>query len=448
MAFERITFSPQEISEAAISILAPKAKGKGIDIHHVNDWRLPSGLVGDPGRLRQVLINLASNAVKFTNSGSVAIVCRCVDQSDESAEIEWRVTDTGTGIDPGQVDRLFNDFVQADSSINRRFGGTGLGLSICKRIVDQMGGQIGIASTGSGGTTVRVSVRLPIVCVERRDMVKTLHDPTARIIKCIAALGRPLKVLIADDNATNRLVASKILQGFDLSIAVACDGAEAVHAATVFLPDVILMDMRMPEMDGLEATRALRRKGITIPIIAFTANAFQDDMEAAREAGMNAFVSKPVRKPILLDAISNAVEIASRVDSLPYARSGAQPAVITGSLAAPAFDRAEYDTLANAIGADAILEAASVFASDAASILCKLRSSDLKTDRDAIGRAAHALKGAAGALGFKALSETAAALERNAKTVDQVSYIADCSKLEQLFMQAQAFLPSQHAAAA
>src|SRR5262249_26494019 len=156
---------------------------------------------------------------------------------------------------------LFRDFAQADNSISRRFGGSGLGLSICKRLVVQMGGDIDVVSTSGKGSTFRFSLTLPIT----QEAALVSHDDEeavfAELRQRIARLGRPLRVLIADDNATNRLVASKMLREFDVQAAMACDGAEAVATATRFEHDVILMDVRMPEMDGLQATRVLRGRG-------------------------------------------------------------------------------------------------------------------------------------------------------------------------------------------
>ena len=186
---------------------------------------------------------------------SVAIACASRD--DSRAAVEWRVTDTGIGIPRDLVGRLFADFAQADVSINRRFGGTGLGLAISRRIVEQMGGAIGVNSVAGVGTTFRFSLTLPwsdkLVSDQRTDRVGA-DDLKAGI----AALGRPLRVLIAEDDATNRMVVVKMLQEFNAETRIATDGVQAVRAASEADYDLILMDVRMPEMDGLAATRAIR----------------------------------------------------------------------------------------------------------------------------------------------------------------------------------------------
>ena len=229
--------------------------------------------------------------------------CRWAD--NVSATIEWTVSDTGIGISEQDIGALFTDFTQADSSISRRFGGSGLGLAICKRLVNQMGGDISVRSTLGKGTTFWFSLTLPLAdhlpAPDTNDQAVFSEFRTR-----IAALGRPLRILITDDNPTNRLVAAKMLQDFPTQTNTASDGNEAVTAATRFGYDVILMDVRMPEMDGLEATRAIRAKGgrlQTVPIIAFTANVFAEDAIACREAGMNDIVSKPVRKKSLIETI-------------------------------------------------------------------------------------------------------------------------------------------------
>jgi two-component system, sensor histidine kinase len=178
--------------------------------------------------------------------------------------LEWRVTDSGIGIAPDRVDRLFTDFAQADASINRRFGGTGLGLAISRRIVEQMNGTIGVSSVPGTGATFRFSLTLPwsdkLVLDQRTDRVGA-DDLKARI----AALGRPLRVLIAEDDATNRMVVVKMLQEFAAETRMATDGVQAVQAAAESEYDLVLMDVRMPEMDGLAATRAIRARGGRLP---------------------------------------------------------------------------------------------------------------------------------------------------------------------------------------
>ncbi|WP_339467825.1 ATP-binding protein, partial [Pseudomonas lurida] len=171
---------------------------------------VPPSLLGDAGRIRQVLMNLVSNAVKFTAEGEIVISTRCIARSGSDATIKWEVSDTGIGIAPDKVGTLFSNFVQADSSINRRFGGSGLGLAICKRLIEQMGGSIDLTSTPGRGSTFSVILTLPVAeHAPQADAGE--QDGDAQLQALIGGLGRPLRVLIVDDNATNRVVAAKML---------------------------------------------------------------------------------------------------------------------------------------------------------------------------------------------------------------------------------------------
>ena len=211
------------------------------------------------------------------------------------------------------------DFAQADASINRRFGGTGLGLAISRRIIEQMGGTIAVSSVPDEGSTFRFSLTLPWSETPVADQ-KTDGDGIDDLKVRIAALGRPLKILIAEDDATNRLVVSKMLKEFDVETQVVTDGVQAVQAASEGDYDLVLMDVRMPGMDGLAATRAIRSRGgrfAAMPIVALTANAFPEDVKECREAGMSDFLAKPLRKSALADALLRAISETATEASLP-----------------------------------------------------------------------------------------------------------------------------------
>jgi CheY-like chemotaxis protein len=322
LTFESIAFSPATLTLGALSVFQPRAMAKGLGMRVEADPALPPALAGDAGRIRQVLHNLVANAVKFTDAGEIVIRARCVTAGEgilppagpttgpPILTVEWSVDDTGIGIAAEQLGSLFNEFVQADSSITRRFGGSGLGLAISKRIVEQMNGSIGVESTPGVGSTFRF--RLDLKRAEVRGAPR--QDPSAAEAKLrlrLAGLGRKLRLLLAEDDPTNQFVAVRLLKGLDIQVDVANDGMEAVHAAERRAYDVICMDMRMPQMDGLQATRAIRASlGLShgVPIIAMTANAFTEDVQACRDAGMNDFVAKPVSKQMFIEAILRAVE--------------------------------------------------------------------------------------------------------------------------------------------
>ncbi len=461
LTLETIAFAPASLIHNAVSILRPRASAKGLAIKMVEDSVIPQALLGDAGRIRQMLLNLLSNAVKFTQSGEVVVAVRCLERKAASAVIEWSVSDTGIGIAADKIDDLFKDFMQTDSSISRRFGGSGLGLAICKRLAEQMGGEIGVISVLGRGSTFRIRLTLPVseeaALFERDD-----HDHFADFAAVIAALGRPLRILIADDNATNRLVAAKMLKDFDVQTNMACDGAEAVTAASRFPYDVILMDMRMPEMDGLQATRAIRMRGgrlATVPIIAFTANAFGDDMQVCRNAGMNDFIVKPVRKTVLLQAIARALATGVCGTSRESLALDApliapmQPELAAAPETAPVhadadgddpiMDHAVYDELVEEIGEEAACEMLDVFVEETRAqleLLGRLRCPD---DGMQIERLGHSLKGCSGTFGLMQLSKLARVLEAGVSGMSDTDFRAALVRIEQAFDAARSQLPAQ-----
>ncbi|MDO9060605.1 MAG: ATP-binding protein [Bradyrhizobium sp.] len=408
LEFETIDFSPAVLVDAVASIIGPSAKNKGLAFKVEVDPNLPQVLKGDVARIRQVLLNLASNAVKFTGRGGVTIAVACRSREGGRATVEWRVSDSGIGIPPDRIDRLFTDFAQADVSINRRFGGTGLGLAISRRIVEQMEGTIGVTSRESEGATFRFSLTLPssdkAVPDQRADRVGA-EDLKARI----AMLGRPLRVLIAEDDATNRMVVLMMLREFNAETRIATDGVQAVQAASEGDYDLVLMDVRMPELDGLAATRAIRAQGgrfANLPIIALTANAFAEDVTLCRDAGMSDFLAKPLRKPAMVAAVLRALE---RVTATPEdSASTSVPAVL---------DRMALAHLTAAIGEDGVRETFAVFARETDARLTLFRQFADGNDRELIEIEACALKGSARTLGASEMSDIARLIEHRAASI-------------------------------
>ncbi|MEK9281298.1 MULTISPECIES: ATP-binding protein [unclassified Bradyrhizobium] len=315
--FEAIDFAPRALVETVATVVRAGAKSKGLAVKVELDPNLPPALRGDVARIRQVLLNLASNAVKFTDTGEVTIAVTCQARRDLLATVEWTVTDSGIGIAPEKVGQLFTDFSQADASISRRFGGTGLGLAISRRIIEQMGGTIGVTSTPGKGSTFRFTLVLPWGQALASDQ-EAGRDEADELKARIADLDRPLNVLVAEDDAVNRMVVSKMLGAFDVELRVVTDGVEAVEAVSEVGYDVVLMDVRMPDMDGLAATRAIRAQGgrfAALPIIALTANAFPEDVKICREAGMSDFLAKPLRQPALIAALLRALNHVASDDA-------------------------------------------------------------------------------------------------------------------------------------
>jgi signal transduction histidine kinase/ActR/RegA family two-component response regulator len=308
MAFELAPFSPGTLTQQTLSVHEPVALEKGLRLYVTQAPDLPEHLIGDAGRIGQVLHNLVSNALKFTRAGTVTVHSRCLEQAGDTAVIVWTVSDTGIGIPPEKLGSLFNAFVQADSSIARRFGGSGLGLAISKQLVDQMGGTITVSSTPDAGSTF--TVRLPLKLAAEQRPPRPGVVPDDLLASRLKELERPLRVLLAEDNTTNQFVFIRLLRGAAVAVDVANNGLEAVRLAEQNAYDLICMDMSMPEMDGLEATRLIRRGAgpcRQVPIIALTANAFPEDIAACHAAGMTDFVSKPVSKQALVDAFLRAM---------------------------------------------------------------------------------------------------------------------------------------------
>ncbi len=308
MAFDALPFEPKVLAQGVLDIVEPRAAGKGLPVSLAVAAGVPGILVGDSVRVRQVLINLVGNAVKFTARGSVRLEIDLPEEApDDRVWVRFRVHDTGIGIPEERRKDLFREFNQLDSSITRRYGGTGLGLAICRSLVARMGGTIAIASeTGRGSV---FEVRLPFAVADTTAFIEaTLGDAA---IGGAAMLrrpdGGPLRILLVEDNETNRLVALSMLESVGLTADLAADGAAAVTAVQTRDYDIVLMDIHMPEMDGLAAARAIRAldgEAASVPIVAVTANAFQSHATECLDAGMDDFLPKPYRKAALLDAIA------------------------------------------------------------------------------------------------------------------------------------------------
>jgi CheY-like chemotaxis protein len=224
--------------------------------------------------------------------------------------MQWEVRDSGIGVAADKLGQLFVEFTQADESIARRFGGSGLGLAISRRIIEQMGGEIQVESRPGEGSTFRFDVTLPQAAGPALETPAPRTDQPERFRAALRRLGRPMRVLLAEDNTTNQFVVKLLLRGFDVVIDTVGDGRAALNSASTASYDAICMDMLMPEMDGLQATRAIRDLGgqaATMPIIAMTANAFAEDIQACMEAGMTHFVAKPVSRDKLLQALEDAL---------------------------------------------------------------------------------------------------------------------------------------------
>ena len=314
----------------AVVLLSPQAAAKGITLSESIDENVPKSIFSDATRLRQVVVNLIGNAIKFTAQGKVELSVKVAGEM-----LRFDVHDTGIGMTPEVRARLFQPFAQGDSSTTRKFGGTGLGLAICKRLIELMGGEITVDSEPGKGSTFRFTVPLaelpPPRYIARNDM-QTMTLPT-NLIKNVKrpesfAEEYPLRILVAEDNSTNMKVALLLLQRLGYRGDPVRNGVECLEAIGRIKYDVILMDMQMPEMDGIECTRRLRAAGNNIRVIALTADALIDAQGRCLAAGMNDYVTKPIAR----DKLERALRRANR--ALPRPKTGTTQPLVNPSPAA------------------------------------------------------------------------------------------------------------------
>jgi CheY-like chemotaxis protein len=285
------------ITAAVASIIGERAQAKGLRLA-VDTQSLPRPLVGDPTRLQQALLNYATNAIKFTDTGTITLRARASEEAPDSVLVRFEVQDTGIGIAPEILPNLFSAFVQADNSITRHYGGTGLGLAITKKLAQLMGGEAGVDSTPGVGSTFWFTARL-----RKGGSVSDPAPPSpAGSAETILARDyRGRRILLAEDEPINREVTFELLNDLGMVIEIAEDGEQAVALASRNAYDLILMDMQMPKLDGVEATRQIRQFAhrSQVPILALTANAFAEDRTRCFDAGMDDFIAKPVDPEML-----------------------------------------------------------------------------------------------------------------------------------------------------
>ncbi len=292
----RKAFDLREAVSRSVDLLAPQSRAKAIALDCSIDADVPARIVGDAERLRQVLINLIANAIKFTEQGPVRVAVRLAAEVETATTapltLEFCITDSGIGIAAEQQDLLFKPFSQVDSGIGRRYGGTGLGLAICKQLVKATGGRIWVNSGAGAGASFHFTLpteAAPPLVAPLADAVSPFDETLAQRL--------PLRILLAEDNAVNQKVALAMLRRFGYRADVAVDGHEALAAVQRETYDLVLMDIQMPGMDGLQATRAIIARGSAGPrprIVGLSANAMTEDVQAALHAGMDDYLAKPI----------------------------------------------------------------------------------------------------------------------------------------------------------
>ncbi|NOQ69186.1 MAG: response regulator, partial [Gammaproteobacteria bacterium] len=294
LSFENITFDFKQIVKDIVILHSLKAEQQGVFLLQQVDESLPEFLMGDPTRLRQVIVNLVSNALKFTSQGEVKISVDVVNKETDSVDLKIAVIDTGIGIPQTAQETLFNAFTQADGSTTRKYGGTGLGLAIVSQLVDLMGGSLGVDSVEGEGSVFWFTVNL--------QCAKKVPEMAGEIAKNNKALQLEAKILLVEDNPINQMVAQKMLEKVGLKPTLANNGVEALKKLNERSFDLVLMDCQMPEMDGFDATREIRKLDIMalnqrpLPIVAMTANVMSGDRERCLDVGMDDYIGKPVQR--------------------------------------------------------------------------------------------------------------------------------------------------------
>ncbi len=311
MQAERVALEQQEVSFDAIAAsvvanVAHWAREKGLALV-VEPAALPAHLYGDRARLQQALTNYVTNAIKFTKAGSITVRAQVDSETDDSALVRFEVQDTGIGVAPDVIPRLFTPFEQADNSFTRAFGGTGLGLAITRKLAELMGGAVGVQSTAGAGSTFWFTARLARRRPANTGKAVELGDPAAAALR---RRHRGRRILLVEDDAANRDVTRELMTAAGLVVDAAVDGGEAIELARRNRYGLILMDLQMPRVDGLEATRGIRLfdQCRSVPILALTANALATDRERCIAAGMNDFIAKPVEPATLYATVSRWLE--------------------------------------------------------------------------------------------------------------------------------------------
>ena len=410
LTLDAVDFNLAETARGVVDLLTPRASAKGLELRLEVAGETPARLRGDPARLRQVLLNLVGNAVKFTPEGRVTLDLAPLDVDPSGRRagllmVRFTVTDTGIGIDPAAQSKIFMPFSQADSSTTRRFGGTGLGLAISKKIVEQAGGEIGVRSAPGSGSSFWFT--MPFTAASKpRERGARRHSTTPE------SHGRG-RILLAEDDSVGRMIALRQIRGLGYEVDAVPNGVEVLKALDERAYDLVLMDCQMPELDGYEATRRIRQMEDGVrhtPIVAVTAHALSGDREKCLAAGMDDYVSKPYRGKHLATVLGTWLTARE-----PVARG--EDDAVDGGLDASAepLDATSLAELRQLDG-DLIVKVVGVFLEQNATTLSRMRQAAVDGDGLTLEETAHSLKGSAGALGALRLAELCGQLVELART--------------------------------
>ena len=403
LELQRQPYCCLEIIDDVYQLSLTQAKAKGLDCELQLRFPLPKQIVGDEVRFRQVLLNLASNAIKFTEQGRVLIR---VEYELMAQQLKISVKDTGIGIAPAELSRLFQPFVQADATVTRHFGGTGLGLCISKKLIQQMGGDIRVDSVKGVGSNFEVILDCTGMSIE---LVQSYQAPQPQQPAALVNEQCPLHILVAEDNPDNQLLLGILLQQVNASYVMAVNGHEAVEKALSEDFDLIFMDMQMPTMGGEEATGLIRHAGINTPIIAVTANVMSEDIERYKASGCQDVLSKPIDQQQFLKLVQSYRPDQPQSDHLEFERRLAEDPVV--------------QALKNN------------FRERLPDLVQQLVQSSAAERWQQLAFDAHSLKGSAGSMGFQQLTELAAELELQAQQQSAQACQQLVTRMEQIVLE-------------
>lgn len=436
LRLERSVFSLQDLIERVEAIAGIKAQEKGLVLRLEIDRNIPPLLNGDEIRISQILLNYLNNAIKFTDRGSVHLRAQLLEKDHAQCRLRFEVEDSGIGLTEEQIGRLFHSFEQADLSTTRKFGGTGLGLAISRQLAEMMGGEVGVESVYGQGSIFWASLRVDIANSD------SLPDDTASSTELDSGPANlnGVSILLAEDNLLNQQIAREMLEEFGARVRVANNGSEAIDLLQQEKFQAVLMDVRMPEMDGIEATQHIRSNLLfeKIPIIAMTANARSEDREACLLAGMNDFIAKPIDPlqffRILRKWLPPVAQVASPT---PMPVAAAVP-VITEVAESVVFLTEEVDmqVLSALARHDAakILRLVRIYRESTAPGIAQLATLEAGGDMTGLAEIAHRFKSSSRSMGVARLADVLEQLEASAKDGEAARVATLCREIELIWL--------------
>jgi signal transduction histidine kinase/CheY-like chemotaxis protein/HPt (histidine-containing phosphotransfer) domain-containing protein len=435
MELQHADFSLDQVVQTLTAVVAPKAASRGLELVFDLDPSLPPVLVGDPLRLKQVLINYANNAIKFSEQGRIVFRVRMVAGSAADCLLRFEVSDQGIGLSEAEMAKLFVSFQQADTSTTREYGGTGLGLAICKELAQLMGGDVGVKSQPGVGSTFWFTARLGVSSIPMPTLINQISDAagellaSSRMSAMLAAL-QTARILLVEDNIFNQQIAQEMLEEVGAAVHLANNGAAALELLHAGDFDCVLMDLQMPVMDGLEATRRIRSapRLSHLPVLAMTATATTEARVRCIDAGMNDFISKPVQPALLYQTIAKWLpQRAPQAEPQP-------PAPVPAAMRGGDPDVIDLTVLSMLLGYDQgkVSKFAAKFLHSAQEGIGDMEAALGRGDVAALRELGHRLKGSARTVGAFRMGDLCEQLEQLAPRAQDSGYAQATALVEQL----------------